>query len=185
MLFGIDLDILGYGVAGSLIASAFVGTITYFRGRKSGKKEGVSEERKRFRANYEANISAFSDALGRLILEAASARDNRSLYASARAIVSTRDSMREQLSNIHRLLNSNIDTLSGSLGGRDGGKKFIKGQKEKGAADDGSPNPEEIRLIVETLAKTWPEKKVQIDAAYRSFLAEWGLTEIDDGTGPR
>lgn len=180
MLFGIDLAILGYGVAGSLIASAIVGTITYSRGRKSGKKEGVSEERKRFRANYEANISAFSDALGRLILEAAAARDDRSLYASARAIVSTRDSMREQLSNIHRLLNSNIDTLSGSLG-----KNFIKGRKEKGAADDGSPNPEEIRLVVETLAKTWPEKKVQIDAAYRSFLAEWGLTEIDDGTGTR
>ena len=173
-MFGIDLIILAYGVAGSLIASVIVGVVTYIRGKRSGRKAGIQEEKQRFQAKYEAAIESFSSEIQKLITDAVQARSNDELYSSARAIVSTRSSMRQQLSNISILLNSEIDELGSILGGRAG---------KKGSTVVDTPDLQSVRSIIETLAKTWPAKGPQIDVAYRRLLAEIGLVELDSNQG--
>jgi hypothetical protein len=142
-------------VVGGLIATAIAGAAGYFMGRLF--------ERERYTAKQEAAISSFSATLEKAIVQ-----NSPSEVAQARVIVGIRDSSSAELSNLSRLLNSEIDRLSDLV------------QRAEGYNLEGRRVPREIiAQIAETilvLKGTWPGKKPQIDVAIRKLLAELGLT---------
>lgn len=169
MMFGIDVATIVYGTVGSLIAAVI---IAFF----SGIKYGSIITKRKYQAQYEATIKQFINAIGNLILVAmkeinSKKYNDEDVLSSARAIVSTRDSMRDQLENAARLLNSDIDILK---------KAIRKCDESKKSGSDCEVWHSEIRSILNTIHKKWPEKGPQIDIAYRKILAEMGLSEIVD-----
>ena len=90
--------------------------------------------------------------------------------AQARIIVSIRDGSRGELSDLHRLLNSDIDRLS----------DLIKRADEFIAVGESVPPDIERQILetIEVLRGTWPARKTQIDVAIRKLLAELGLVPI-------
>jgi hypothetical protein len=149
------LETIVLEVVGGLIAAAIVGDAGYFMGRLF--------ERERYTAKQQAAISSFSATLEKAIVQ-----DSPSEVAQARVIVGIRDSSRAELSNLSRLLNSEIDHLSELV------------QRAEGYNLQGRQVPKEIvAQIAETilvLKGTWPAKKTQVDVAIRKLLAELGLT---------
>lgn len=172
MMFGIDVVTLAYGAAGSLIASAIIWSIGYIVGVKYGERK----TKKKYQAQYEAAIKQFINSIWNIILLAMKELNSKKyndedVLSSARAIVSTRDSMRDQLENAAMLLNSDIDNLK---------KAIRKCDESKKSGSDCQIWHSEIKSILNTIHKKWPEKGPQIDLAYRKILAEIGLSELVD-----
>lgn len=143
-------------VIGGLLTAIIIAVFGYFTGRYF--------ERNRLLRKYQAAISTFSDNLGAAIRNSSS-----DVVADARIIVSIRDSSRNELSNVSRLLNSDIDRLSELI---TDAQRFSRSRE---------PVPEDTRQQIEQTIKvlrgTWPAKKSQIDVAIRKLLAELGLIE--------
>ena len=93
--------------------------------------------RTKYHQHYKIAIEDFSDAIHTLIEEAHGTKSPRERMAIAKAIVSTRDSMRENLSNLSQLLNSDIDSLSNLLDKSDNPDKDFS--KELGINTDHTP----------------------------------------------
>jgi hypothetical protein len=151
------IEHLAIEVLGGVIAAGVVGCIGFVVGRWF--------QRQKYKSKYTNAISTFSRNLGEAI-----SGPNSDVVPKARTIVAIRDSSRNELTNVARLLNSEIDRLKTLLEEAD---KF---------AQVGEQIPSHIlRQIAETinvLRGTWPYKKDQIDVAVRKLLAELGLVEV-------
>ncbi len=162
------------GVISGLIVAAVTGGLSYFVGRKKGhkqgKKDGEEETKKRFSQKYDASIKEFSNEIYKIIVEANRTKIDEELIARAIAIVTTRDSMKENLTELNKLLNSNIDSL----------KNVLKSRKTAKTKDGKYHDSwiEEVRLYVGAIHESWPAKKPQIDSACRKLVTDLGLAEI-------
>jgi hypothetical protein len=150
------LETLILEVIGGLIAAGIIAAGGYFAGRFF--------QQQRYRKAQAAAIASFSDNLERVIVQGSAN------VAQARVIVSIRDASRGELTSLNRLLNSDIDILSGLL------------QEADGYQRENRPIPENLRAQIRerilVLQGTWPAKKTQIDVAIRRVMAELGLTPI-------
>ncbi|UHC20444.1 hypothetical protein LRS73_35525 (plasmid) [Methylobacterium currus] len=102
---------------------------------------------------YENALVSFSGDLEKIIFTEA-----KNDTIKARAIVSTRDSTAENLDNLKKLLNSEIDTL----------KRQLETEAPEAA----------ISETIEVLKANWFVKKNLIDTATRRILVTLGLSQI-------
>jgi hypothetical protein len=148
---------LGLEVVGALIAAGLIAFTGFVFGRVF--------ERRKFLARYETAVSSFSRSL-----EEAIKKEAIDPIVKAKVIVSIRNSTRVQLSDLSKLLNSDIDTLE---------RLLLEIDTARDSAREVSP-PTSKRLdeTLNVLQGTWPAKKPQIDVAVRRVLAELGLKEV-------
>jgi K(+)-stimulated pyrophosphate-energized sodium pump len=115
--------------------------------------------RKEWEQKHEEAITRFHAELTKLIVQIDPAAQDAVIHADA--IVRVRNSLREQLSNLSKPLNSNIDLLQELIGN---GQAPV----DRHAA---------IRERLAVLKKSWPAKRAEIEVAVRKLLAELGLRE--------
>lgn len=149
---------VGVEIVGGLIVTALVGTTGYLYGRLT--------QVQKFVRRHDSAISSFSNSLGSEI----NSNSSSSMIVKAKKIVSIRDATRNQLSDLSKLLNSDIDKLSSLLARAE---EFRS--REERVPDNLTTQIEET---LEVLVGIWPTKKPQIDIAIRKLLTELGLNEF-------
>ncbi len=117
----------------------------------------------KYKKKYSAAVESFANDLEKAIIS------TQRLEVKARTIVSIRDAARDQISNLHKTLNSEIDRLAEQIQVREN----LSGE-----------DPAEIEAIdaniketMDVLVARWPAKKTEIEVAIRRTLAELGLVE--------
>lgn len=151
-----------WGTEGEIIGGLIIVVLVGLAGFLYGK----STEAERFIKLNAAAISSFSNSLG----DAISNNTSSSSIVKAKRIVSIRDSTREQLDELSKLLNSDIDKLS----------SLLSRVNELRSRSENVPDDliVQVNETLEVLTGTWPAKKSQIDGAIRKLLTELGLGEF-------
>jgi predicted HTH domain antitoxin len=135
------------GVA-SIVVAAWIGSLF---GRKQVKDE--------YRRKYDVAISGFARRLSKEIVEANSQTNDQDIRTRARAIVAMRNEMKDTLTTISRLLNSEIDVLESLL-------------------SDRGVSASNIKETLAVLDRTWKDEKVTlINNQIRKLLVDLGLVE--------
>ena len=149
---------LAVQVLGALISAAVIAAVAFVLGQRTIER--------RYTTEYEAALTSFSLELEKAITNDANIEE----LVKATAIVSIRNSVRNELMNVNRILNSDIDTLSELL---------AKAEEFKNQGKN-IPRPlaRQIEERMDVLRLTWPSKKPQIDVALRKLLAEIGIERI-------
>ncbi|HEX3151259.1 MAG TPA: hypothetical protein VHR66_24490 [Gemmataceae bacterium] len=131
-------------------------------GLRSGKKAGRQE----LAREIDDAPRKYVDHLDRLIQRAIN-EGAANAALNARAIVSTRNDLRESLMKISDRLNSDIDRLAEEIGESTGTQRTNGGrtQAASGAVFD----------TIQVLSRKWPAKKDQVEVELRKVLAELGL----------
>lgn len=137
--------------------TVLAGLIVTGIGGAVGRYWGVKSERKRFFQKREAAVKQFAAELKKLI--AAAQPQGEGALIDARAIVSTRNSLRAVLTSLAASLNSDIDRMEELLG--DG---------KVPASREG-----QVRETLSVLKQTWPAKETELDVAVRKLITELGL----------
>jgi hypothetical protein len=128
------------------------------KGEERGEKKGADAEREAWVQTLTSAPKKYAERLSDLIDKANSA-PNPEVLAHARAIVSARNDLRETLTSLSSLLNSEIDRLS----------------TEVEDASDSGTNVEPLRSTVQVLKLKWPAKRDQVEVELRKLIAELGL----------
>lgn len=94
---------------------------------------------------------------------------------NARAIVATRNTLRNSLQNLSGLMNSEIDNLADMVGS----SYDIIASSRIGTGEEGienfSPNRDLVWESIEVLYRYWPAKSEQIEFEMRKVLVDMGL----------
>ncbi|WP_137916979.1 hypothetical protein [Hydrogenophaga sp. 2FB] len=123
----------------------------------AGRYWGARSERKRFAQKREAAVKQFAAELKKLIAASQPASDQAMI--DARAIVSTRNSLRAVLTSLAASLNSEIDRM-----------EELIGEGKVPTSREG-----QIRETLSVLKRTWPAKETELDVAVRKLITELGL----------
>lgn len=113
-------------------------------------------------------VVEFHEKLGAQI-ERVSPPGTSEVDIQARAIVNLRDEYRETLSNLQKLLNSEIDRLSAQLRDLEGLKSSPANQQKV---------RKDIEQTLEVLRRVWPDKAARIEVELRKLRAEQNQREI-------
>ena len=152
-----DMDIIN-----NIIAPIIVGLLT--------ASAGWLWSLRKLRGKIDAAPRKYVQELDDLINKAIEEGEENALI-NARAIVSTRNSLRSSLVSISQHLNSEIDRLAKDIG-----------QNIPIPLEPSIPNPDATSVdakkafdTIKVLSKIWPAKKVQIEYEIKKLLAELNL----------
>jgi hypothetical protein len=99
----------------------------------------------------------FSKDLGVLVNAAGAATDDPAKTIDAtRALLTARDGIRASLDGVRASMDGDMDALAAELGAA-------------------TPNPDKIKVALESLKQNWPAKEQAIEAASRKLLADFAL----------
>lgn len=157
--FCVIMDIIN-----NIAAPLIVGVITFFA--------GLLWNEMRTRKKIDAAPKKYIQALDNLITKAVEEGEQKAVI-NARAIVSTRNTLRDSLVSISKNLNSEIDLLAINIGHRS-----ANGVSPSSIPDDNRPNAAAAWETILVLHRMWPSKKEQIEVEIRKLIAEMGLTDL-------
>jgi gas vesicle protein len=127
--------------------------------RKTGRKEGREEKEQEIDDAPRKYVNHLDKLIQTAIQEGSS-----NAVINARAIVSTRNDLRESMMKISERLNSEIDRLAKELGESSGEEIVIQ-----------QASPTALYETIEVLKRKWPAKKDQVEIELRKVLAELGI----------
>jgi gas vesicle protein len=140
------------------VATVVAAVIALQSGKKAGREEIARE--------IDDAPRKYVDHLDRLIKRAIQ-EGGPNAVLNARAIVSTRNDLRESLIKISDRLNSDIDQLAREVGEAAGTDRGNTRQQQAGYSA--------IYETIQVLSRKWPSKKDQVEVELRKVLAELGL----------
>jgi hypothetical protein len=120
------------------------------------------------------------------LIQTAMAEGKEMAVLNARAIVATRNSLRDSMVIIGRSLNSGIDRLANDIGESKGlWEQPIEPNLDHPRVNGAQSNPPHLESesemqaaaweTIQVLHRVWPSKKLQIEVEIRKVLAELGL----------
>ena len=130
-------------------------------GRQSGQKAGRKAKEK----EIDDAPRKYVDHLDALI-QTAVREGQQNAIVNARAIVSTRNDLRESMMKISDRLNSDITRLAEEVGEPTGEGRVSRSERASTGA---------IYETIQVLGRKWPAKKDQVEIELRKVLAELGI----------
>ncbi|MFT3911456.1 MAG: hypothetical protein QM737_18680 [Ferruginibacter sp.] len=114
----------------------------------------------------------YVEALEKLIITGVSEGEEKAIL-NARAIVSTRDSLRNSLGAISSSLNSEIDRLAEEIG-----QTYYTPKGPMIRQENPDMNSKQAYNTIIVLSKIWPARKDEIEVEIRKLLAILGLSQM-------